>query len=93
MATGDAVNFTRDGFHIAWEGTSASTPYASGVIALMLQKNPNLDAEQVRQILIKTATSGGTVGAVPNTLWGWGKLNPTGAIKATPGPRRPRSRK
>ncbi|QQS33995.1 MAG: S8 family serine peptidase [Acidobacteriota bacterium] len=87
---------TRDGFHIAWEGTSASTPFVTGVIALMLQKNPNLDSEQVRSILKKTARSGGTVGAVPNPIWGWGMLDPGAALRATPAPNRrtprPRSR-
>lgn len=73
-----------DGLHIAWDGTSASSPFTAGVIALMLQKNPRLDAEQVRQILRSTATKGNTVGAVPNPAWGYGMLNPTAAIKATP---------
>lgn len=75
---------TPDGLHIAWDGTSASSPFTAGVIALMLQKNPRLDAEQVRQILRSTATKGNTVGAVPNPSWGYGMLNPAAAIKATP---------
>jgi minor extracellular serine protease Vpr len=75
---------TPDGKHLAWEGTSASAPFAAGVIALMLQKNPRLDAEQVRQILIKSARKGGNVGAVPNPAWGWGMLDAEAAIKNTP---------
>ncbi len=75
---------TEDGLHIAWSGTSASSPFTAGVIALMLQKNPRLDAEQVRQILIKSATRGGMVGAVPNPAWGYGMLNPALSIKNTP---------
>lgn len=75
---------TADGTHIAWNGTSASSPFTAGVIALMLQKNPNLDAEQVRQILIKTAKSGGSVGAVPNPNWGYGMLDAAAALQATP---------
>src|SRR5262249_26980806 len=35
---------TRDGKHMAWSGTSAAAPYVAGVVALMFQKNPNLDA-------------------------------------------------
>lgn len=84
MASGDGANFTLDGLHVAWAGTSAATPFTAGVIALMLQKNPTLDAEQVRQILKKTAKSGGTIGAVPNQLWGWGMINPAAALSATP---------
>lgn len=78
---------TADGTHIAWNGTSASSPFTAGVIALMLQKNPTLDAEQVRQILIKTAKSGGIVGAVPNPNWGYGMLNAAAALQATPLPK------
>ena len=75
---------TADGTHIAWNGTSASSPFTAGVIALMLQKNPTLDAEQVRQILIKTAKKGGSVGAVPNPSWGYGMLDAAAAVQATP---------
>lgn len=78
---------TADGTHIAWNGTSASSPFTAGVIALMLQKNPNLDAEQVRQILIKTAKKGGSVGAVPNPSWGYGMLDAAAALQATPLPK------
>ena len=75
---------TSDGTHIAWNGTSASSPFTAGVIALMLQKNPTLDAEQVREILIKTAKKGGSVGAVPNPQWGHGMLDAAAALQATP---------
>ena len=85
MATGLGKSFvTSDGTHIAWNGTSASSPFTAGVIALMLQKNPTLDAEQVRQILIKTAKKGGSVGAVPNPSWGYGMLDAAAALQATP---------
>src|SRR6266540_4314843 len=89
---------TRDGMHIAWSGTSAAAPFTAGVIALMLQKNPNLDARQIKAILIKTATKGDKfVGAVPNAEWGYGRIDPAAAVAATPpaagGPRpRPRPR-
>lgn len=84
MASGDGTFFTQDGRHVAWQGTSAATPFVTGVIALMLQKNPTLDAEQVRQILRTTARSGGKVGAVPNQIWGWGMVNPQAALQAVP---------
>lgn len=81
---------TSDGQHIAWSGTSASAPFTAGVIALMLQKKSNLDAEQVRQILIKTAKKGGLIGAVPNPNWGYGMLDPAAALKAVPLPKKPK---
>ncbi len=79
----DKANITDDGFHLAWQGTSASSPYTAGVIALMLQKNPSLDAVQIKEILKKTAIRDELTGATPNPYWGYGKLNPAAAIRAT----------
>jgi subtilisin family serine protease len=81
---------TRDGKHIAWSGTSAAAPYAAGVIALMFQKNPTLDAVQVKEILVRTARRDDRfVGSVPNAEWGYGRLDPTAALAATPRPSAP----
>ncbi|GHV03165.1 serine protease [Campylobacterota bacterium] len=41
-------------------GTSAATPMVSGVVALMLSKNPNLTWRDVRYILATTATQTGS---------------------------------
>jgi subtilisin family serine protease len=91
--TPDKANITDDGFHLAWSGTSASSPYTAGVIALMLQKNPTLDAVQIKEILKKTAIRDELTGATPNPFWGYGKLNPTAAIRETPPPGGPPRRK
>jgi subtilisin-like proprotein convertase family protein len=37
-------------------GTSSATPTAAGIVALMLQQNPNLGWRDVQEILIKSAT-------------------------------------
>jgi subtilisin family serine protease len=81
--TPDRANITDDGYHLAWAGTSASSPYTAGVIALMLQKNPTLTAVQVKEILKKTAIKDDLTGATPNPFWGYGKLNPAAAIRDT----------
>jgi subtilisin family serine protease len=84
---------TRDGMHMAWSGTSAAAPYVAGVVALMFQKNPHLDAAQIKDILIKTAKRGDSyVGPVPNPEWGYGKLKPAAALSATPPPARAKPR-
>jgi subtilisin family serine protease len=45
-----------DGLHTnAFFGTSASTPLAAGVAALMLSANPSLDRDAVKQIMADTA--------------------------------------
>jgi subtilisin family serine protease len=77
-------NITPDGFHLAWNGTSAATPFVTGVIALMLQKNPTLNSEQVKKILTATTTTDSFTGGVPNPQWGYGKINPEAALRRTP---------
>ena len=87
LASSEDTHHTLDGFHIAWEGTSAASPFVAGVVALMLQKNPGMDSEQVKTILKKTARSGSKIGAVPNPQWGWGMIDPAAALRNTPAAR------
>ncbi len=66
---------------------SAAAPSVTGIIALMLQANPSLDAAQVKQILQQTAKSDSFTGTTPNTTWGYGKVDALGAVgRAAIGP-------
>ncbi|RIK01686.1 MAG: hypothetical protein DCC46_01200 [Armatimonadetes bacterium] len=80
----NARMITSDGLHLAWSGTSAASPYVAGVVALMLQKNPNLNATQIKKILAESAKSDDFTGRTPNPDWGFGKIDPERALKATP---------
>ena len=84
VSAGDSekIFVTKSGKHVAWAGTSASTPFVAGVVALMLQKNPNLKADEIKRILVKTA-SGRTINgrAVNDERLGYGKIEPEAAIK------------
>jgi len=65
-------------------GTSASAPIVSGLIALMLEKNPNLTRVEIENILKNTADK---IGSVPyssgrNLYYGYGKVNLTNAMNA-----------
>lgn len=79
---------TPDGQHFANQGTSMAAPQVTGAIALMLQGDPTLTAEQVRQIFARTATRdlftqrvyGTDAGATPADWWGYGKLNVAAAL-------------
>jgi serine protease AprX len=46
-----------DGGHIRLSGTSMSAPMVTGAIALLLQRHSGLQPNQLRQLLISTATS------------------------------------
>lgn len=60
-----------------YEGTSMASPCVAGVVALMLQANPNLNVEQTKEILMNAATKDNFTGPLttPNNTWGGGKLN------------------
>ncbi len=55
-ASGASGNYTTLSGASSFGGTSSSTPVVSGVVALMLQKNPNLGWRDVQEILIRSAT-------------------------------------
>ena len=65
-------------------GTSMSCPAVTGVVALMLQANPALSVDQVREILFSTARNDSLTGPLVaegrmDVHWGWGKVD---ALKA-----------
>lgn len=70
--------------YVSGTGTSYSTPIVSGVVALMLQRDPELTPAQVKQRLIETADP--PVGAVPDPYLGHGVVNP---LRALTGPAAP----
>jgi minor extracellular serine protease Vpr len=64
------------GRYVLFDGTSASAPYVAGVVALIMQKNPNITAGEIKNILRRHASSDAeTTGSVPNPWWGYGKLD------------------
>ena len=61
-------------------GTSIATAHVSGVVALMLERDPKLTPADARQILESTATDLGPRGKDPQ--FGWGLVNPQKALQA-----------
>jgi hypothetical protein len=59
---------------------SAAAPFATGVVALMLQMHPKLDAATAKQILHETARRDSFTGTVPNPTWGHGKIDALAAL-------------
>jgi len=66
-------------------GTSMACPHIAGVVALMLEANPNLTPAQVKQILINTAEDRGAAGW--DNLYGYGYVHAFEAVSqaAVPG--------
>lgn len=58
----EVVSAKAGGGYVTMSGTSMACPFVSGVVALMLQKNPSLTDEQCLQILEKTAKDLGPKG-------------------------------
>lgn len=79
------VNFQGKDYPLArFSGTSMSSPATAGVIALMLQANPVLSSNQVKEILKSTARQDkrtGTIGDTASNEWGWGKVNALAAVQ------------
>jgi subtilisin family serine protease len=60
------------------EGTSMACPMVAGILALWLQKYPNLTKDQALDMMKKTAITDSYTGTIPATgsnTWGWGKIN------------------
>ena len=70
--------------YMAVEGTSFASPMVTGIIALMLQICPNLEPDQIKTIIQKTAIKDCYTNLTPDsTQWGSGKIDSYAALKQT----------
>jgi hypothetical protein len=69
---------------------SAANPMTAGIIALMLEANPKLDAVAIKRILQQTARKDQFTGTSPNVIWGFGKVDGYAAIAMAKGIDRPK---
>ena len=70
-----------------YTGTSMAAPHVTGVIALMLQVNPNLTVDQIENILNETALplKDEYYTITPNNGYGYGKVNAVSAVQLAMG--------
>jgi subtilisin-like proprotein convertase family protein len=54
--SGGSSDYSNTDYTNSFGGTSAATPAAAGVVALLLEANPNLTYRDVQEILVQTAT-------------------------------------
>lgn len=70
-----------NGFYGIQNAVSAAAPLTTGIIALMLEASPNLSPAELKSILQVSCTQDEFTGNVPNSNWGYGKLNALLAIE------------
>src|SRR6185312_4875899 len=66
-------------------GTSMASPCVAGIVGMMLQVNPTLTPDEVKNIINNTAITDfytGTIPATGSNTWGYGKINAYEAIKS-----------
>lgn len=69
---------------VRFSGTSMSSPMVTGIVALILQANPQLTPAQIKEIIHETARQDIRTGVIADTgcvTWGWGKINALKAVK------------
>ena len=71
-----------DGLYGMAGAVSAAAPLVTGIVALMLEVDPTLDAVSVKRILQETARADEFTGQTPNTMWGYGKVDAFEALVA-----------
>jgi len=67
------------GGYESWNGTSMATPFVTGLVARMLERDPTLTPQDIKTILIQTATDAGQVGK--DNAYGYGIINPKAALE------------
>jgi len=83
-APGDFVlSSVPGGGYQQWSGTSMASPHVAGTVALMLQANPDLTFDEIRQTLEASAVDLGAVGY--DYDFGYGRLNALAALNQVVG--------
>ncbi|MEO0239657.1 MAG: S8 family serine peptidase [candidate division WOR-3 bacterium] len=77
------------GGYQSMDGTSMATPHVAGAVAILLQRNPNLDFNTVYSLLLDYSRQPSQGSPYPNNNYGWGVLDIYQALLHTPAPSEP----
>jgi hypothetical protein len=70
-----------DGVHFLTQGTSMASPHIAGVVALIFDSLGSMYTDRVMHQLFNSARADGHTGKIPNSTWGWGKVDADGATQ------------
>ena len=70
----------QDGQHVINQGTSQAAPHVAGAIALLFEKCPHLNPQEILTRLTRSADRDLSTGPEPNSVYGNGKLDAFGTL-------------
>lgn len=73
-------------YYVHEAGTSMAAPHVTGVVALMLQKNPTYDFSFIRSQIQAGHRPSTPATSLPNSDWGYGKVDALQSVKLLPAP-------
>ncbi|KAA9148618.1 S8 family serine peptidase [Microbacterium lushaniae] len=76
------MGVSADGTLVQWNGTSGAAPIVAGIVALVRAAHPGLDANNVLNRIISTATPAAGATSRPDLLYGYGLVNAAAAVTA-----------
>lgn len=74
------LGVSADGTMRQWNGTSGAAPIVAGIAALVRAAHPELDAANVINRIIRTATPAEDATTVPDALYGYGIVDAAAAV-------------
>ena len=74
----NVVSAVAGGGYASYSGSAMAGPHVAGVVALMRSANPNLEVDNIKQILLETARDEGPAG--DDNGYGWGCVDAFAAV-------------